>query len=149
MFKGIRDLSAAILSLAETCVDASRSNSGSRLRHDELAARVVVLESTLAVRLAEAEASLIDAEAKKRVARNAENRLHTLEAKRAAREEDPFGDLETGAGGIEEQHDQLQDFDATANGAHLPALHQGLDVPRRLTRSELANNRLTRGLDFE
>jgi len=144
MFQIIRDLSEAILGLAKECSEASSRNGGALLRHDELAARVAALESTLSVRLAEAEALLISAESHKRIARNAENRTHTLERKRAEREEDALGYDEDGSDAIEARDGEFQDLDAAANGVDVSTLHEGMEVPRRLTRREQALNRVKR-----
>lgn len=143
MFQGIRDLAAAILNLADSCSLASGRTEGAMLRVAAVEVRLAALESSLAVKLAEAEALAIAAAADKKVARNAENRTHTLEAKRLAKEQDFFGDDEDSEDGSEARNRELQDLDAEANGIDVRTLHQGLEVPRRLTRGEQAYLRMS------
>lgn len=149
MFKAIRDLADAIMNLAEASSLASGRTEGTLLRVASCETRLSALESSVAVELAEAKALKISATEEKKLARNAENRTHTLEQKRRALQEDSFGDDEDSEGSREAGDREFQDLDEAANGVDLRDLHQGVEVPRRLTRHQLAKRRVDRAQGIE
>jgi len=145
MFQGIRDLADAIMNLADACSLASGRTEGTLLRVASIETRLSELESTLSIGLAEAKAERISAQAERKIARNAENRTHTLEAKRIAKAEDPFSDDEDSPEGIEAQYrDLVRDRDEGPDGREALQVFRDLEVPRRLARSEQALARIQR-----
>lgn len=145
MFKDIRHLSRTLEAL-EVAILKEAAEPDPDPRIAALEARLATLEASVAVTVGECRADLLKAESERKVARAAENRSYTLEAKRAAKEQDVFGDDEERQADIEEQYrDLVSDVDETANGTGgLQSLHEGLGVPRRLTRREQANQRMNR-----
>ncbi len=147
MFDGIKNLTRAVHGISRAIRLVSLKfdeEPAGTVRLDSLEARLGEVEATLSLKLSEAAADLVLAKSERKVARNAENRTHTLEAKRLERESDLFGDDSEGEEGIEVQYRALlSDGDAAGDASNgVQALHQGMEVPRRLTRSELAYRRL-------
>jgi len=143
MFQTVRDLTDAVRALAGAVLSTPKSGDTDP-RIAALEARLSTLESSVAITVAEAQAQLNSAIAERKVARNAENRTIALATAVEDLGQDLIGDRSVGEISIEERHRQLQDVDAEANGIDMRTLHEGMEVPRRLTRSEQAYRRMNR-----